>query len=138
MTEDSQKPLILIVDDVPTIATLTQETVEQLGFATAVRKNATTGLAFVGNNDVDLILLDVELEDSLYNGLETAKLIQSRKDIPIIFLTGDDNIEVFRKADFCSPIYVLMKPYDPKQLKIQIEVALYNREIAHKPPVIVF
>ena len=138
MNEGSNKPLILIVDDMSAVATLTQDTVAQLGYDAAVRPNATTAIAFVGNNDADLIMIEVDLADSLFSGIETAKLIQSRKDIPIVFITAHDDIKIFRDADFNSQIYVILKPYDNRELKMQIEVALYNREIASKPPVIVF
>ncbi len=138
MNDANDKPLILLVDDMTAVASLTQETIEELGYEAAVRQNATTAIAFVGNHDVDLIMIDVDLADSLFSGIQTAKLIQSKKDIPIVFITAHDEIKSFRKADFNSPIYVMLKPYDTRQLKMQIEVALYNREIAEKPPVIVF
>lgn len=136
MTEDRKQPLVLIVDDVKMLAGYTQHVVENFGFKTAVRYNATTAIAFVGNNDVDLILLDVELQDSLLNGIDTARLIQGKRDIPIIFITGHEDIDVFRSAEFSAPIYVLLKPYEPKQLKISIETAIFNREITNRSPII--
>lgn len=123
---------VLIVDDSPIVAKLTQKNVEKLGYEVAVRENSTRAISYVGNHKIDIILMDIELMDSLYDGIQTAKLIRTRFNIPVIFITGHDDIKVFEKGNIEIPFDVVVKPYDIKQLKMQMEVALYNSKIESK------
>ena len=121
------KPVILIVDDSPTMAQINQNAVESFGkYTVVVRENSTRAISYVGNNKVDLILMDIELADSKYDGIETARLIMSKYFIPIVFVTSIDNPDVFRRANLSGFFDVIIKPYDNKMLLMHIEIALQN------------
>ncbi len=122
-------PKILIVDDTPLMAKLTQKAVQSFGYDTEIRKNSTRAVAYVGNNDVDVILMDIELANSLYDGIETSKVIKSKYSIPIIFLTGHENAAIFKEAGLDCNFDVLIKPFDNKMLKMHIDIAIQNSSV---------
>lgn len=119
----------LIVDDSPVMAKLTAKNAEAIGFETAVRKNGAEAISYIGNNPTDIMLLDIELEGSRLNGIQIANVVRKKFDIPVVFITGHDDAEIFRNVGVNSGFYVVMKPYDLKRLRMQAEVALMNRKI---------
>ena len=125
----AKKPVILIVDDSPTMAQITSNAVTSFdAYEIVVRENSTRAISYVGNHQVDLILMDIELADSRYDGIETARLIMAKYFIPIVFVTSIDNPEVFSQANLSSFFDVLIKPYDNKMLRMHIEIALQNNK----------
>lgn len=128
----AEKYKVLVVDDSPVMAKLTAKNVESLGYEAAVRSNSTLAFSYVGNNKADLILMDVELMGSRYDGIRTAKAIRAKFNIPVVFITGHDDAKIFEEANLDSSFDVLMKPYDLRQLKMQMEVAIYNNRIERK------
>lgn len=124
-----RKPKILIVDDTPLMAKITQKTVESFGYETEIRENSTRAISYVGNNDVDVILMDIELNNSVYDGISTCKVIKSKYNIPIIFITGHENAKIFQDSQMTCGFDVLIKPYDEKMLKMHIDIALMNAQI---------
>ncbi len=129
---NNEKYKVLIVDDSPVMAKLTAKNVESLGYDAAVRASSTLAFSYVGNNKTDLILMDIELIGSRYDGIRTAKAIRAKYSIPVIFITGHDDAKIFEEADIKNSFDVIMKPYDLKNLKMQIEVAIYNNRIEKK------
>jgi len=127
-----QKIEVLVIDDSPVMAKLTKRNVESFGYSVNIRNNSTAALSYVGNNSVDIILMDIELIGSRYDGIKTAKFIRKKYNIPVIFITGHDDGKIFEEANLDTMFNVVMKPYEPKQLKMQIEIALYNGKIQNK------
>ncbi len=117
------------MDDSPVMAKLTAKNAEAIGFDAAVRKNGAEAISYIGNNPTDIMLLDIELDGSRLNGIEIANVVRKKFDIPVVFITGHDDAEIFRNVGVNSGFYVVMKPYDLKHLKMQAEVALMNRKI---------
>jgi signal transduction histidine kinase len=71
----------------------------------------------------DLILMDIRLDGAL-TGVETAELIQKIRPIPVIFLTGYDNEQIFQQSEKIGAFGYLQKPVDTKQLLASIKMAL--------------
>ncbi len=72
-------------------------------------------------NQPDIILLDINLKGKL-DGIETAKLIIQKFDIPIIFLTANSDEATFNKAKSTKPAAFISKPF--KQLDLQRAIEL--------------
>ena len=78
------------------------------------------------NNTPDLIIIDIILKGKM-DGYKVAENINLEKNIPFIFLTDrTDKIE-----DFKASVY-LNKPFNEKELKNNIEIALYKHQIYRK------
>ncbi len=63
-----------------------------------------------------LILIDINLRGDM-NGLEAVRRIKEKADIPVVFLTGYPDASTRGQADALSPLAVLVKPVDLRELK---------------------
>lgn len=79
----------------------------------------------------DLILMDIKLSGEL-DGIQTAFRIKQNKDIPIVYLTAFADDEILDKAKLTDPFGYLLKPFDIRDLKKTIEIALYKHSLENK------
>lgn len=127
-----KKPVVLVVDDSPATAKQTEVLLSTLGYDVVVRESSTRAISYIGNHNIDLIIMDIELMGSRYDGIETSKIIRSKYSIPVIFITGKDDTSIFEEANISNVYDVLIKPYNIEQLRMHIEVTLQNNKIEHK------
>jgi diguanylate cyclase (GGDEF)-like protein/PAS domain S-box-containing protein len=73
----------------------------------------------------ELILMDIHLRDDI-DGIEAAALIHKSFDVPIIFCTAYSNDETLARAKITDPYGYILKPFDNRELEINIEIALYK------------
>jgi CheY-like chemotaxis protein len=71
----------------------------------------------------DLILMDIVLKGRL-NGIETADMVRSRFDIPVVFLTAYADKITLERAKSTKPYGYIFKPFDDNELAAVIEKAL--------------
>ncbi len=113
---------ILIVDDDRLILSGLANGLEARGYA--VRK-AVTGEEAVALADIeqpDLVVMDICLPG--ISGIETARRLREKADVPVIFLSATDDEEVVRMAIALGSISYLVKPITIAQLVPAIENAL--------------
>ncbi len=67
----------------------------------------------------DLILMDIKLKGKI-DGIEAANQILKVKNIPIIFMTGNSDIETKERALALNPAGYLIKPINLRLLIIRI------------------
>src|SRR4030042_3763700 len=79
----------------------------------------------------DLIIMDVILDGDL-DGIDTALQIQSRLDIPVVFLTASTNDENLKRAQETDPYGYLIKPVKKYDLYSAIETALTRHRMEKK------
>ena len=118
---------IVIVEDDMLIAMDLQATLEDLGHqVVSVVPTGEEGIREVEESEVDLLLMDIRLAGEL-DGIATAKLIQSRFDIPVIFVTATTTPESERldwSTGFCD--YVA-KHFCDEELRTAIDTAMKSR-----------
>lgn len=83
----------------------------------------------ISENKPDLILMDIALEGAL-DGIETAEIISSKCDIPVIYLTSYSDRETLQRAKITEPYGYLMKPFDSREIEIAIEMAFIKRGVS--------
>ena len=76
----------------------------------------------------DLIMMDVRLRGKM-DGIEAAGCIRSAQDMPIIFLTAFADQETVARAAATEAHGYLMKPYDDKELRATVELALFKHRM---------
>ncbi len=76
----------------------------------------------------DLVLMDIKLPGQL-NGVEAAERLRRELGIPVVFLTANSEQEMVAKAKLTEPLAYVLKPYNERELKIAIEVALYKAKM---------
>ncbi len=77
----------------------------------------------------DLILMDINLDGAL-DGIETAEIISSKYDIPVIYLTAYSDRETLHRAKITEPYGYLVKPFDSREIEIAIEMAFIKRGVS--------
>ncbi|WML68210.1 MAG: Protein-glutamate methylesterase/protein-glutamine glutaminase [Methanoregula sp. SKADARSKE-2] len=128
MTNES----ILIVEDDGVIALRMQELLIKTGY------HAPDPVAFgedaleqIARSRPDLVLMDIELMGEI-DGIETARLIQERFDIPVIYLTAYVDDHRLAKAKETTPYGYIVKPFMDRELMATIEMALHRHCLDRK------
>ena len=83
-------------------------------------------LSCVASYSPDLILMDIGLEGSSMDGIQTAREILSRFDVPVIFVTAFDDEVTLNRAKIANPFAYIIKPFNERELYSAIELALYK------------
>ncbi len=127
-----EKSKILVVEDEFVTATALQVSLEGLGFE--VVGTADTGedaIQSAGDLRPDVILMDIQLIGDM-NGIAAAGIIKEKYAIPVIFLTGQSDDATINKALESEPFGYIVKPFEEKNLKTSITMALYKRAMDEK------
>ncbi|MBL8798788.1 MAG: response regulator [Planctomycetia bacterium] len=120
---------ILVVEDERIVARGIQRELQDMGYA--VPELASTGEEAVQKADrlrPDLVLMDIVLKGQL-DGIEAARTIRERFDIPVIYLSAYEDENTLGRARLTEPFGYLLKPYEEKELHTTIEMALHKHRM---------
>lgn len=113
---------ILLVEDNETIIMGLKYTLEQENFEIISSKTKKETEQIISNQQFDIVLLDVTLPDG--NGFDICKNIKKKLDIPVIFLTAqDEEISIVNGLDLGADDYIV-KPFRTKELISRINSVL--------------
>ena len=113
---------VLLVEDNETIVMGLKYSLEQESFNVLTAKNVLEGKTKIKNETIDIVLLDVSLPDG--NGFELCKDIKQNQDIPVIFLTAqDEETSVVLGLDLGADDYIV-KTFRTKELISRINSVL--------------
>ncbi|MBK9246536.1 MAG: response regulator [Ignavibacteria bacterium] len=123
---------VLIVEDERIVAKDIQATLVKQGYQVigCVSSGEKT-LELLGNELPDVILMDVVLDGKL-DGIETAKVIHERFDVPVVFLTAFSNSTIVERAKLSNPYGYILKPFQEREIQIVIEMAVYKHQTEKK------
>jgi len=76
----------------------------------------------------DLVLMDIRLRGDI-DGVEAAQEIRARFDIPVVYVTAYADEATLQRAKTTEPYGYILKPFEDKELRTGIEVALYKHNI---------
>jgi PAS domain S-box-containing protein len=122
------KEKILIVEDEAITALFIQDCLENLGYD--VVETSTTGYEAIDAAEEyrpDLVLMDIKLAGEI-NGLEAARIIYDRFNIPVVYLTAYVDNNTLQKAKGTGSFGYMSKPVDEKALYRTIEIALAKHQ----------
>ena len=113
---------ILLVEDNETIVMGLKYSLEQENFKVISAQNVKKCEDIIKLEEIDLILLDVSLPDG--NGFDICKKIKQNYNIPIIFLTAqDEETSVVLGLDLGADDYIV-KPFRTRELISRINSVL--------------
>ncbi|MBN1949313.1 MAG: diguanylate cyclase [Candidatus Cloacimonetes bacterium] len=122
------KKSVLIVEDDKNIAQYMKNVLQKAGFEiSGIIAFGEDAVEIVDSLNTNLVLMDINLAGET-NGLKTAELISQNLDIPIIFVTANNDEETIRQAALANPYGYLLKPFNENDLKITVELAFYKYE----------
>jgi two-component system cell cycle sensor histidine kinase/response regulator CckA len=123
---------ILVVEDEKIIARGIEKRLQGLGYAVAgLIGNGEQAVAEAAGVAPDLILMDINLGDGI-DGIEAARRIQQRIDVPVIFLTAFSDDGTLQRAKLTQPHGYILKPYEDKDLQTAIEIGLYRHRMERR------
>ncbi len=133
LTDDIRPPVsggnerILFVDDEAVLANIAKEGLTLLGYDVRVETSSLEALALFRTSPhrFDLVITDMTMPHM--NGDDLAvKILENRKDIPIVMCTGYNNLITREKAHKIGINSFLMKPLEIKDLARTIRDTLDN------------
>jgi len=123
---------ILVVEDDVVIADNVQRTLLGLGYdVPTTASSADEAVRAVERSQPDLVLMDIKLKGKR-DGIEATAIIRSRWDVPVIFLTSYADEATLARARETGPHGFLHKPFNERDLRTAIEVALRKHDVEVK------
>lgn len=115
---------VLIVEDEAVIALDMSQQLVDLGYQVVdVAITGPQAIDMARHHQPDVILMDIRLRGGM-DGIEVADHLRREMDTPVIYLTSHSDAETVRSAAETAPYGYLTKPFQIKELRAAIEVAL--------------
>ena len=76
----------------------------------------------------DLVLIDIALGPGI-DGIEAARLIKARADVPILYVTANSDRKTMEEARLTDPFGYITKPFDGRDLEIAVEIAIRRHDV---------
>ena len=119
----------MIVEDEALVALELESYLNDMGYHITKRVNSgNDAVTKAFENPPDLILMDINLNGEI-DGIEAAKQIRTRLDIPIVFVTAYAEEEKLERAKLALPYGYLLKPIQERELKTTISMAFYAHQV---------
>jgi PAS domain S-box-containing protein len=123
---------VLVVEDETIIALDVQASLTNLGYAVpAVATSGAEAVAQVAALRPDLVLMDIHLPGGM-DGVEAAEVIRQRFDVPVVYLTAYADPGTVERARITEPYGYVIKPFEERDLRVVVEMALYRHQMARK------
>ena len=119
---------LLIVDDEEINTELAALYLKEEGYQIFTALNAEDALKTLSRNKISLLLLDINMPK--VDGFKLCSMLKEEKktaDIPIIFLTAQNDIKFVTKAFEVGGADYITKPFNALELKARVKVQLQNR-----------
>jgi len=117
---------ILIVEDERIVAMDIRLRLEGMGyFVAAIASSGKEAIKRAEELRPDLALMDIVLKGKM-DGIEAAGEITTRFDIPVVFLSAYADEETLLRAKVSGPFGYIVKPFDDRQLQVNIEMAIHK------------
>ncbi len=119
---------LMIVEDQRLIAADLENTLKKIGYdVVASVASGEEAIHKATETHPDLILMDIRLRGAL-DGIEAAGVLRTRMDVPVVYLTAYADEETILRAKGTTPFGYLVKPFNERELRAAIEVALYKHD----------
>ena len=106
---------ILVIDDDEPIRSLFKEVLEGQGHVIATAGTSAKGLAYVMQQDFDLIFLDLKMPGT--DGAELLREMRRAKGkIPVVIITGYPDSEMMDRTMKQGPLGIMLKPFDDSDI----------------------
>jgi DNA-binding LytR/AlgR family response regulator len=117
---------ILIVEDEPLIAQDLKFLLNDMGIeAVHIAMSYDEAIDSLKNTSFDLALLDVNLSGEK-DGIHLAEHLNVSSKTPFIFITSYFNTSVIERAKRTKPQAYLVKPFQAKDVKVNVQMALFK------------
>ncbi|MBC05650.1 sigma-54 dependent transcriptional regulator [Thalassospira sp.] len=116
---------ILIVDDEEDIRALISGILEDEGYTTRQAGSSQGALSEVAARRPSLVVLDIWMDESDHDGIETLQLIKrEHSEVPVVMISGHGNIETALEASRIGAYDFIEKPFNTDRLLMVVERAI--------------
>lgn len=123
---------ILLVEDDRITSRLLQKYIIDIGYdLMAAPSSGEEALNEIDLNEPDLVLMDINLEGKL-DGIESAKSIMQKHSLPVVYITSSSDYSTLERAKEGNAYGYIIKPFDKKDLRATMEMALVRHEMEKK------
>jgi CheY-like chemotaxis protein len=127
-----EKTRILVVEDESIIAQDIKNSLKNMGYeVVGVLTTGEEALEKILHLKPSLILMDIALQGPM-DGIEAAGRIQTVTRIPVIYLTAYADEKILQRAKITEPFGYIIKPFEEKELRFAIEMAIYKHSSEEK------
>lgn len=113
---------ITVVDDTTANLSTISYTLTEENFRVSALRSGAELLEFLQHNAPDLILLDVHMPDmDGFETLEKLRCIEGAKEIPVIFLTADEDADTETRGLEAGAMDFIKKPFVPAVLLVRVK-----------------
>ena len=117
-----QRPIVLLVEDEPSITEPLAEALDRDGFETQIATSAAESLELAARVEPDLVLLDLMLPDG--SGFDVCRELRRNSDVPIIMLTArGEEADRIVGLELGADDYVV-KPFSARELIARVRAVL--------------
>ncbi len=123
---------ILIVDDSSSDFKVLSHFLKSRGFKIVVANNGLSAISLAQKSLPDIILLSIMMPGM--DGLETCQRIKSHSkthNIPIIFMTGNTDIETKIRGFKLGAVDYITKPFEGQEILARIQIQLKLKQMQH-------
>ncbi|UIK05556.1 response regulator [Neorhizobium galegae] len=133
MSSPASSANILVVDDDPRIRQMLTRYFEGEGYAVSAVSDGQEMRAQLKRQEVDIILLDLSLPGG-QDGFDLAREIRMQSDVPIMMLTGrDDVVDRILGIEIGADDYIA-KPFHLREVHARLKSILRRRQPAQPKP----
>ncbi len=130
-TEDDNNPLVLWIDDDLSLLMLADRALNKFGFECVSAVSGGEAIGLLYRIEPDIILLDLEMSDM--DGIETCQTLRTQaesRNIPIMVVTGHDDLASINQAYEAGATDILIKPINWKLLEYRVRYLLQTSHAA--------
>lgn len=129
MVEARATARVLVAEDDLIVGRDIGEALEALGYEVAAHvSSGEQAVEAAREMNVDLVLMDIRMP-GLLDGIEAAHRIGTESDVPVVYLTAYSDDRTVSRAKETAPFGYLVKPFDQRELKTTVELALYRHRM---------
>ena len=119
---------ILVAEDESIVAKDIQDTLKRQGYdVPAIALSGEEAIEKAAEIQPDLVLMDIMLKGNV-DGIAAAEQIRDRFNIPVVYLTAYADKEIVERARITEPFGYIIKPFEARELRTNIEIALYKHK----------
>lgn len=130
--EKTDKTDVMIVEDESIVALDLKRRLISMGYEVSrTAHSAKVCFEILESLKPDIILMDIILKGDV-DGIEAAQIIRTKYNIPVLFLTAHNDENTLNRAKKSEPYGYILKPFEIRDLKDNIEIALYKFKMEAK------
>lgn len=130
MKDEENNQTIMVVDDIPDNLIILQEILHRRGYRVRAFRDGALALKGAGQSAPDLILLDIMMPKM--DGFEVCRGLKENemtRDIPVIFISGLDDMESKVRAFSEGGVDYVTKPFQTEEIVSRIRTHLSIRSL---------